>query len=113
MWSSRCIPRLLRAAITGLLLIPEAIERFFVEVFLDSFEEAPERIVLDFDATDNPLHGEQEGRFYHGYYRDYCYLPLYVFSGRHILCAKLRPSNIDAAKGSLEVLQALGSRISS
>lgn len=90
---------------------PEMLERFFVEVFLDSFEQAPERIVLDFDATDNPLHGEQESRFYHGYYRDYCYLPLYVFSGRHILCAKLRPSNIDAAKGSLEVLQTLVEQI--
>ena len=90
---------------------PEAIERFFVEVFLDSFEEAPQRIVLDFDATDNPIHGEQEGRFFHGYYREYCYLPLYVFSGRHILCAQLRPSNIDGAQGTLEVLQTLVERI--
>ena len=90
---------------------PDAIEEFFVEVFLDSFEEVPERIVLDFDATDNPLHGEQEGRFFHGYYREYCYLPLYVFCGRHILCAKLRPSNIDASAGSLEVLQSLVEQI--
>jgi len=85
----------------------EAIERFFVETFLDAFEEMPERIVLDFDATDNLIHGEQEGRFYHGYYGHYCYLPLYVFCERYVLCAKLRPSNIDAAEGSLEVLQDL------
>lgn len=90
---------------------PQAIERFFTEVFLDSFEDVPERIILDFDATDNPLHGEQEGRFFHGYYRKYCYLPLYVFSGRHILCAQLRRSNIDAAEGSLEVLQSLVEQI--
>lgn len=90
---------------------PDAIERFFVEVFLDSFDQTPERIVLDFDATDNPLHGDQEERFFHGYYREYCYLPLYVFSGRHVLCAKLRPSNIDGAEGSLEVLQSLVEQI--
>ena len=90
---------------------PETIEELFVEVFLDSFGEAPDRIVLDFDATDNPLHGEQEERFFHGYYREYCYLPLYVFCGRHILCAKLRPSNIDAAEGSLDVLKFLVDRI--
>ena len=89
----------------------EAIERFFVEVFLESLESAPERLILDFDATDNPLHGEQEGRFFHGYYRDYCYLPLYVFCGRHILCAKLRRSNIDASAGSLEVLKSLVEQI--
>ena len=90
---------------------PEAVESFLVDVFLDSFEEVPERIVLDFDATDNPIHGEQEGRFFHGYYGCYCYLPLYVFCGRHILCAKLRPSNIDASAGSLEVLEALVDQI--
>lgn len=86
---------------------PEAIEQFFVECFLDSFDEEPDQLILDFDATDNPLHGEQEGRFFHGYYGNYCYLPLYVFCGRHILSAKLRRSNIDACEGSLEVLQDL------
>ena len=90
---------------------PEAIERFFVESFLHSVEEVPERLILDFDATDNPLHGQQEGRFFHGYYGDYCYLPLYVFCGRQILCAKLRRSNIDASEGSLEVLQDLVGQI--
>ena len=63
---------------------------------------APEQIILDLDATDDPLHGEQEGRFFHGYYGCYCYLPLYVFCGRHLLAAKLRPANIDAAAGALE-----------
>lgn len=90
---------------------PEAIERFFVSSFLDSFSEVPERLILDFDATDNPIHGQQEGRFFHGYYGHYCYLPLYVFSGRHILCAKLRRSNIDASEGSLDVLKDLVEQI--
>ena len=90
---------------------PEAIERFFTECFLDSFTEAPDQLILDFDATDNPIHGQQEGRFFHGYYGHYCYLPLYVFCGRHVLCAKLRRSNIDACDGSLEVLQDLVEQI--
>jgi hypothetical protein len=60
----------------------------------------PDEIVLDLDATDNPLHGHQLGRFFHGYYDSYCYLPLYVFCGEHMLCAKLRPSDIDACTGS-------------
>jgi len=90
---------------------PETIERFFVESFLDSFTEPPNQLILDFDATDNPLHGQQEGRFFHGYYGHYCYLPLYVFCGRHILCAKLRRSNIDACEGSLEVLEDLVEQI--
>ena len=89
----------------------EAIESFFVDTFLESFDEAPERLILDFDATDNPLHGEQEGRFFHGYYGHYCYLPLYVFCGRQILWAELRPSNLDASAGSLEVLQMLVERV--
>ena len=89
----------------------DAIERFFVDVFLDSYETPPKRIVLDFDATDNRLHGEQEERFFHGYYGHYCYLPLYVFCDRHLLCAKLRPSNIDGAEGSLEVLKDLVEQI--
>ena len=83
---------------------PEAVDRFFVNTFLDAYPEAPKRIVLDFDATDDPLHGSQEGRFFHGYYGCYCYLPLYVFCDDHLLCARLRPSNIDASKGSLEEL---------
>ena len=83
----------------------EAIEGLFVEVFLDAYAAAPERIVLDLDATDDPVHGEQEGRFFHGYYGHYCYLPLYIFCDKHLLVAKLRPSNIDGAAGSLEELE--------
>jgi hypothetical protein len=69
-------------------------------VFLDSRDKAPRQIVLDLDATDDPLHGHQEGRFFHGYYDCYCYLPLYIFCGPHLLAAKLRQSNIDAAAGA-------------
>ena len=65
------------------------------------YGKAPKQITLDLDATDDPLHGDQEGRFFHGYYGGYCYLPLYVFCGRHLLVAKLRRSNIDAASGSI------------
>jgi hypothetical protein len=83
---------------------PEKVDRFFVDTFMDAYPERPRRIILDFDATDDPLHGGQEGRFFHGYYGCYCYLPLYVFCGDHLLCARLRPSNIDAAKGALDDL---------
>jgi hypothetical protein len=79
-----------------------AIEGLFVELFLDAHAKAPKQIILDLDATDDPLHGHQEGRFFHGYYDCYCYLPLYVFCGRHLLAAKLRRSNIDGAAGSVE-----------
>jgi hypothetical protein len=79
-----------------------AIERLFVGVFLDAHAKPPSQITLDLDATDDPLHGHQEGRFFHGYYDCYCYLPLYVFCGRHLLAAKLRPSNIDGSAGSVE-----------
>jgi hypothetical protein len=79
-----------------------AIERLFVDLFIEAHEVAPEQIILDLDATDDPIHGEQEGRFFHGYYGGYCYMPLYIFCGRHLLAAKLRPSNIDASAGALE-----------
>ena len=78
----------------------QAVDRFLVEVFLSAYESAPESIVLDLDATDDPLHGEQEGRFFHGYYGGYCYLPLYIFCGSHLLCARLRPSDRDASAGA-------------
>jgi hypothetical protein len=80
----------------------DAIERLFVEVFLESPRQAPKQIILDLDATDDPLHGHQEGRFFHGYYDCYCYLPLYIFCERHLLAAKLRPANIDASAGAIE-----------
>jgi len=82
-----------------------AIERFFVDAFLDSYDEPPEEIILDFDPTDDRIHGHQLGRFYQGYYKCYCYLPLYVFCGEHLLCAKLRPSDIDGSAGTVEELQ--------
>jgi hypothetical protein len=79
-----------------------AMRRLFVSVFLKSHAKPPKRIILDLDATDDPIHGDQEGRFFHGYYKCYCYLPLYIFCGRELLVAKLRPSNIDAAAGAKE-----------
>jgi len=92
---------------------PGAIEDFFVDFYLDSHEKPPESIVLDLDATDDILHGTQEGRFFHGYYGHYCYLPLYIFAGDHLLVSKLRPSSIDGAAGALEELQRVISRIRS
>jgi len=82
-----------------------AVDRLFVDVFLAAHPEAPQQIILDLDATDDPLHGNQEGRFFHGYYGHYCYLPLYIFCGEFLLGARLRPSNIDASAGSVEELQ--------
>ena len=79
-----------------------AVESLLVDLFLDAHARAPREIVLDLDATDDPLHGHQEGRFFHGYSDCYCYLPLYVFCGRHLLAAKLRRSNIDASAGAVE-----------
>lgn len=84
---------------------PEALDELLVDIFLEAHRQAPPEIVLDLDATDTPLHGKQESRFFHGYYGHYCYLPLYVFCGDHLLCARLRPSNIDASAGSLEEVQ--------
>jgi Transposase DDE domain group 1 len=78
----------------------EAIDELLVNVFLEAHTHAPERIVLDLDVTDLPLHGHQEGRFFHGYYDSYCYLPLYIFCGEHLLCARLRTADQDAAAGS-------------
>jgi hypothetical protein len=79
-----------------------AMKRLFVSVFLKSHATPPERIILDLDATDDPIHGGQEGRFFHGYYKCYCYLPLYIFCGRALLLAQLRPANIDASAGAKE-----------
>ena len=90
---------------------PAAIERLFVELFLEAHKAAPKQIILDLDATDDPLHGHQEGRFFHGYYDCYCYLPLYIFCGRHLLVAKLRRSNIDGAAGAQEEVARLVEQI--
>jgi Transposase DDE domain group 1 len=90
---------------------PAAIETLFVDLFLEAHRRAPEQIILDLDATDDPLHGQQEGRFFHGYYDCYCYLPLYVFCGRHLLAAKLRRSNIDGAAGAVEEMARIVAQI--
>jgi hypothetical protein len=89
----------------------DAIDDLLVEVFLEAHATAPEQIVLDIDTTDFAIHGEQEGRFYHGYYDHYCYLPLYVFAGEHVLCARLRPSNIDPSAGSRQEIERIVKRI--
>jgi len=89
----------------------EQIEELFVTLFLEGHPEEPDEVVLDFDATDDPLHGEQEGRFFHGYYGEYCYLPLYVFCGDHLLVARLRTSDRDASDGSTEILTWLVGRL--
>ena len=90
---------------------PAAIEKLFVDMFIEAHKTAPERIILDLDATDDPIHGQQEGRFFHGYYDHYCYLPLYIFCGRHLLAAKLRPSNIDGAAGAREEVERIVAQI--
>ena len=86
---------------------PAGLDRLLVDVFPDSHRRAPSVLWLDLDATDDPLHGGQEGRFFHGYYKSYCYLPLYIFCGEHLLCARLRPANGDAAAGSVDELARL------
>jgi len=88
-----------------------AVEQLFGELFLQAHAAAPDEIVLDLDATDDLIHGRQEGRFFHGYYDAYCYLPLYIFCGQHLLCAKLRRSNIDASAGALDELARIVAQI--
>jgi hypothetical protein len=88
-----------------------AIERLWVDLYLDAHRAAPREIILDLDATDDPLHGHQEGRFFHGYYDGYCYLPLYIFAGEHLLCAKLRRANIDGAAGAREEIERIVGQI--
>jgi hypothetical protein len=87
------------------------VERLLVTLFLQAHRQPPAEIVLDLDATDDPIHGHQLGRFFHGYYKNYCYLPLYIFCGDHLLCARLRPSDIDAAAGSVKPLQRIVAQI--
>ncbi len=89
----------------------QALEAFFVDAFLDAHRRPLPEVVLDLDATDDPIHGTQEGRFFHGYYGNYCYLPLYIFAGDFLLSAKLRTSDIDAAAGALEEVERIVARI--
>ncbi len=87
------------------------VDRFFVDAFIQSYDRPPECIVLDLDATDDPVHGDQLGKFFHGYYGHYCYLPLYIFCGDHLLCARLRPADIDGAAGSVKELDQIVTQI--
>jgi hypothetical protein len=89
----------------------EAIDQLLVDVFIESYPEAPDQIVLDLDATDLPIHGHQEGRFFHGFYDHYCYLPLYIFGEGHLLGVRLRQSNIDGSAGALEEVQRIITQI--
>ncbi|BAZ03292.1 transposase IS1380 family protein (plasmid) [Tolypothrix tenuis PCC 7101] len=84
---------------------PEEIESLFVKIFLESYSKEPRQIILDLDVTDDLVHGNQEQVFFNTYYGGYCYAPLYIFCGKHLLAAKLRPSNIDPAAGALEELE--------
>ena len=90
---------------------PEALDKLLVDMFLEAQATPPQQIVLDLDVTDTPLHGEQEARFFHGYYRHYCYLPLYIFCGEHLLCARQRASNQDASAGALEEVERIVGQI--
>ena len=89
----------------------DSVDELLVNVFLEAHKEAPARIVLDIDTTDMALHGNQEGRFFHGYYGHYCYLPLYIFCGEHVLCARLRPSNVGPAVGSKKEVERIVTQI--
>jgi hypothetical protein len=89
----------------------QSVDQLLVDVFLESYLQAPEEIILDLDATDLPIHGHQEGRFFHGFYDHYCYLPLYIFCADHLLVARLRQSNIDGSAGALEEVQRIVGQI--
>ena len=91
----------------------EKIDELMVAVFIESYQSAPSEVVLDVDATDDPLYGNQEGRYFHGYYAEYCYLPLYIFSGEHLLCARLRQANEDPASGVLQELARIVTKLKS
>jgi hypothetical protein len=88
-----------------ILFDPAAADQLLLQLFVEAHRSPPQEIVLDLDATDDPLHGKQEGRFFHGYYGHYCYLPLYIFCGDHLLCARLRTANGDASAGALDEVQ--------
>jgi len=88
-----------------ILLDEEAVDNLLVKFFIEQQKEVPKRIFLDAEATDDPLHGDQEGKFFSGYYKAYCYLPLYIFCGDFLLATRLRPSNIDASDGTVDELK--------
>ena len=90
-----------------------AIDELMIALFIESYHSAPSEVVLDVDATDDPLHGNQEGRYFHGYYAEYCYLPLYIFSGEHLLCARLRQANEDPASGVCQELKRIVKKLKS
>ena len=90
---------------------PEAMDDLLVDLFLEAYATAPDEIILDVDATDDPIHGHQEGRFFHGYYREYCYLPLYIFCDEHLLCARLRTADQDGAAGTQKELAHIIERV--
>jgi hypothetical protein len=94
-----------------IVLHEDRVDHLLVDLFLQAYTQAPRQIILDLDATDDPLHGKQEGRFFHGYYGCYCYLPLYIFCGEHLLCARLRRSDIDASAGAREEVQRIVGQI--
>jgi len=92
---------------------PAAMDALLVDLFLEAYDKPPQQIILDVDATDDPLHGHQEGRLFHGYYRSYCYLPLYIFCGEHLLCARLRTADHDQAAGTVDELARIVARLRS
>jgi hypothetical protein len=100
-----------RHAYKKIALDCEAVDNLFVDLFIESQVEPPGQIILDIDATDDPLHGDQEGKFFHGYYKAYCYLPLYIFCGEALLCARLRTADNDGAAGTVEELERIVERI--
>ena len=90
---------------------PDAMDALLVDLFLEAYATPPDEIILDVDATDDPVHGQQEGRFFHGYYRQYCYLPLYIFCDEHLLWARLRQADQDGAAGTKEELARIIARV--
>ena len=100
-----------RARYKKIVYRQQALDELLTDLFLEAHAEPPSRIVLDVDATDDPVHGNQEGRFFHGYYREYCYLPLYIVCGEFVLCARLRSSNIDPSAGALEEVERIVAQI--
>jgi hypothetical protein len=96
-----------------ILFDPESADRLLVDRFMEAHAVPPAEVILDLDATDDPLHGQQEGRFFHGYYGHYCYLPLYIFAGDHLLCARLRPANIDGSAGAVGEVERIAGQLRS